>query len=128
MEFLENLNKKNAPNEEAFNALLKKIDFLTDKDYIDFIKKHNGAGGFLSSESYILLWNIEDLIALNPYYKDEPQCMNYFFFGSDGSELGYAFDKQNNGIVSIDFLEIGNIKPEYIASSFISFVNKLSAT
>jgi len=109
-----------------FKLYWKKIDFQIDKDYLGFIKKHNGAEGFLSRDNYLLLWNVEDLTALNPYYKDDPECKNYFFFGSDGSNLGYAFDKSNSDVIAIDFLEIGTTEPKFIATSFKLFINKLS--
>lgn len=126
MDFLEKLNKNTSPNEDELNTLLMKIDFSIDKDYLLFINRYNGAEGFISKENYVLLWNIQDLIALNPYYEDEPQCNNYFFFGSNGSNLGYAFDKIKGGIISIDFLEIGSVEPFFIAKSFGAFGDNLS--
>ena len=126
MEYLDKLKKNDVPDKDSFHALLKKDDFGIDIDYLEFIKKHNGAEGFLSNDNYILLWNVQDLIALNPYYKDEPKCTNYFFFGSDGSNLGFAFDKKNKNIIAIDFIEIGITEPEFIATSFKLFINKLS--
>ena len=126
VESLETLKKNALPGVDAFNALLKKIDFLIDKDYLDFIKEHNGAEGFLSDDNFILFWNVEDLIALNPYYKHDPESNNYFFFGSDGSSLGYAFDKINNNVVAIDFYEFGTTKPKRMADSFKLFIDRLT--
>jgi len=126
MEILSTLKKNDLPTADTFDAVVKKLDFPIDKDYLDFIQKHNGAAGFLNDEHYVLFWEVVDLIALNPYYKHDPKGNNYFFFGSDGSSLGYAFDKINDAIVAVDFYEFGIAEPTYIAPTFKLFIDKLS--
>jgi hypothetical protein len=123
---IEQLNKNEAPDNNDYSLLLKKIDFDIDKDFLEFIKNHNGAEGNIGSNRYILFWNTEQLISLNPYYEDDTKCEELFFFGTDGSNLGYAFDKKNKKIVSIDFLDISQIQSDIIADTFLSFLNVLS--
>lgn len=100
----------------------RKIDFAIDLDYLDFIKKHDGSEGFLNENTFIQFWNIDDLIALNPYYEDVEKCGKLFFFGTDGSNLGFAFSKLDSTIVSIDFLEILDKDPDFVSKTFISFL------
>ena len=107
---MEQLNKNEAPDSIVYSALLQKINFNIDKGFIEFIKNHNGAEGNISENSYLILWNIEQLISLNPYYEDNKECEELFFFGTDGSNLGYAFDKKSGEVVSIDFLDISQMK------------------
>lgn len=122
---MEQLNKNEAPDSIVYSALLQKINFNIDKGFIEFIKNHNGAEGNISENSYLILWNIEQLISLNPYYEDNKECEELFFFGTDGSNLGYAFDKKSGEVVSIDFLDISQIQPTVIANSFAAFLNAL---
>ena len=39
---------------------------------------NNGAEGPINS-NYIILWSIEDLLSLNPYYEGVEECDNIFF-------------------------------------------------
>jgi hypothetical protein len=84
---IQNLNTNSAPTDMAYLSLSKKIDFEIDDDYLDFIKRFNGAEGFLGQDSFVLFWNIDDLLALNPYYEDNEESEKLFFFGTDGSNL-----------------------------------------
>jgi hypothetical protein len=120
------LNKNEALDIDACSALLNKIDFNIDKDFIEFIKTHNGAEGNIRKNNYILFWNVEQIVLLNPYYEDNKESEELFFFGTNGSNLGYAFNKRNGKIVSIDFLDISRIEPDVIADTFLSFLNVLA--
>lgn len=112
------------PRENEVNRLLSKLDFDPDGDFIVWIQSCSEAAGFISSEEYIQFWNVDDLIALNPYYDDINEAKELFFFGSDGSNLGYAFDKNNGNVVAIDFLDIGDSEPAHVAHSFLEFMSK----
>lgn len=121
---LQNLDKNDAPDPAAYSALLAKIDFRIDEDFLEFIKTYDGAEGEMG-RNYLMLWNIEDILALNPYYEDIPECEKLFFFGSDGSSYGYAFEKDGGKIVGIDFLDIGEKEADFHAESFIEFLRKV---
>lgn len=123
---LKNLSKNEIPSQSLYEKLLNKIDFNIDKEYLDFISKYNGAEGEMGTEKYISLWNIENILSLNPYYEDVEECLNLFFFGTDGSNYGYAFDKITGKVVGIDFLNIGNSDPNIITNSFKNFLTFLS--
>jgi len=120
------LNKNPPPNPDQLSNLINKIDFAIGNDYWDFIKNHDGAEGFLNDTNFIQLWGIDNLIALNPYYPNDPTCEELFFFGTNGSNLGYAFDKKTGGIISLDFIDIGVENPTATASSFTELINNLS--
>lgn len=108
----------------VWNEYSKKLDFIIDKDYVDFLKQSNG-GKLLSSNLYLEFWRLEDIIMLNPYYEDVDECKKLFFFGTDGSNLGYGFNKKTGYIVCIDFLEIGYSVPKILANNFKEFLDKL---
>ena len=122
----ERLVKNEIPSQSLYEKLLKKVDFNIDKDYLDFISKYNGAEGDIGSEQYLSLWDIENILSCNPYYEDVDECLNLFFFGTDGANYGYAFEKITGSVVGIDFLDIGNVSPEVIGNSFKIFLISLN--
>ncbi len=122
---VKSLNKNIAPDDLVYSKLLESINFKIDIDFLEFIKKYNGAEGILGENNFILFWKIEQLIALNPYYKGVKECDGLLFFASNGSNLGYAFEKKSGWIVGIDFLDISFTQPEIMAQSFDLFLNKL---
>jgi len=126
IKLLEDSNEQNKPDESLIQALLEKIDFPIDPDYWNFIENHDGGQLFFDNNEYLGLWTVEEVIQLNPYFEGDPEMDNYFFFGSDGSNTGYAFDKRNGGVVSIDYIEWGEVEPKNIGDSFKSFINELS--
>lgn len=123
---LDNFSKNELPSQSLYQQLLDKIDFNIDEDYLDFIFKYNGAEGDIGSEAYLSLWDIENVLVCNPYYEDVEECKDLFFFGTEGSNYGYAFEKINGGVIGIDFLDIGNIPPNKIANTFKDFLIALS--
>ncbi|UZT98212.1 SMI1/KNR4 family protein [Chryseobacterium fluminis] len=118
--------KNEIPSQLLYEKLLQKIDFNIDKEYLDFIAKYNGAEGIVGLEQYLTLWDIQNILSCNPYYEDVKECFNLFFFGTDGSNYGYAFDKVTGNIVGIDFLDIGDVSPEVRGNSFKDFLISLN--
>jgi hypothetical protein len=119
---MESLSKIGSPTSQEITTLLNKIDFKIDLDYLDFIKNYNGGEGFLNKNNFVQFWNINQLIEFNPYYLDEPYCKNLFFFATDGSNLGYAFNKIENEILGFDLLEISENGKTIISKSFVEFL------
>lgn len=117
--------KSEKPDLETVHNLNKKIDFKIDEAFIDFYTNNNGMeGDLMNSDEYIMFWKIEEIISLNPYFEEVPICDELMFFGTDGSSLGYAIDKKNSKFVSIDFYEIMEIAPTFVANSFYDFLNR----
>jgi hypothetical protein len=126
IKLIETLDKNSQSSDEIYFELLAKINFQIDIDFLEFIKKHNGAEGYIGGDNFLLFWTIEQLIALNPYYEEVEECKKLFFFGTDGSNLGYAFEKETGKIISIDFLDISTVNPDFISDSFELFLEKIS--
>lgn len=125
---LEKLDCNERPDPTVVEQFLTSLDFVVDKELLDFVIQNDGAEGFVSDEIFLQIWPLKDIISLNPYYEDVEICHRLLFFGSDGSNLGFAVDKVTGGFVSLDFLEIGDTDPLQIASSFGEFLKVLSAS
>lgn len=123
---LSSFTKNDLPSHSLYTKFIETIDFDIDGEYLKFVSKYNGAEGSIGKDGYLSLWDIENVIACNPYYDDVEDCLNLFFIGTDGSNYGYAFEKNSGKIVGIDFLDIGEIEPLSIANSFIDLLRILN--
>lgn len=123
---LDGFSKNDIPSQSLYEKFIKNIDFSIDEDYLAFIAQCNGADGDIGNNEYLSLWDIENVLSCNPYYEDVQECLDLFFFGTDGSNYGYAFDKHTGGIVGIDFMDIGTLEPDKTGDSFAEFLNKLN--
>ncbi len=116
------IKKNNPPGEDLLSTLIEKIDFAIDKQFLFLMRRYNGVSGCMNEGKYFIIWSIEDILKINPYYDFIEQCKNLFFFGSDGSGIVYAFNKTNRLIVSMRYSGIGAEDPKIIASSFDKFL------
>ena len=123
---LSNFTKNDVPSHSLYTKFIEAIDFDIDGGYLTFISKYNGAEGNIGKEGYLSLWDIENVLACNPYYDDVEDCLNLFFIGTDGANYGYAFEKTPEKIIGIDFLDIGETKPLPIANSLIDLLKILN--
>lgn len=126
LKYLDSFQKNAEPELNELNVFFSNIDFNIDKEFFELYKIFNGAEGFLNQVNFLILWKISDIVALNPYYEDSIECENLFFFGTNGSNYGYAFDKNKSTIVGIDFLEIYDHQPILISNTFLEFLDELS--
>ena len=113
------------PSEREVELFRKKIDFDLDSRFLELMTLCNGGEGFVTDQFFLQLWTMQQILELNPYYEDVEICRNLCFFGTDGSNLGFAFNKQTGQVVSIDFLELGRIDPRIEAASFAEFLTNI---
>ena len=128
-ELLSVVTKKSKPRKEEIVALMNKVDFKIDQDYLDFIEAHDGAEGFVGDRSYILLWTIEDLISVNPYYEesiDDGYSKSLFLFGSNGGDTTYGIRKSDGVFVEAPFIGISPETSIERGRSFMEFLSFLS--
>lgn len=108
--------------EDKIKDIEEKFKITLPKNYIEYISKNNGFSGDLNGE-YCDLWKLEDIISLNEEYKVQEFFPNLIYFGSNGGDEAYAFDKSNNMcIVSISFISNEKDK-KIIANNFKEFIN-----
>lgn len=87
------------------------------------MKNNNGYTGMIRKEYYDI-WKLEDIITRNNGYHVQEFFPNLVYFGSNGGDEAFAFDKSNNmSIVSIPFIGTEEDKT-VIADSFNNFINK----
>jgi hypothetical protein len=126
--YLHDLEKNEIGAPEALvQNLLRQLDFELPKDYIGIMLEFDGGEGEVGENSWLCLFPIEDLIPTNKAYKLlMEQIPDYFLFGKDAADTGYAFHKFNKTIHSFGLMS--NFKTDYIkfcGNSFIEFVEYL---
>lgn len=128
-ELLGKITKNNKPNEDEISLLMNKIDFNIDQDYLNFIKLHDGAEGFIGESSYILLWGVGDLLSLNPYYEeaiDDGYSGSVFLFGSNGGDTAYGIKKAGGIFFEAPFIGMSNDTSILRGNNFTEFLSFLS--
>ena len=65
------------------------------KDYIEFMKKHNGGEGDIGS-TWLVLYPLEELQDVNDDYEVEKFLPNHVIIGSDGGDEFYGIDSKGN--------------------------------
>lgn len=92
-------------------------------DYIEYMEKNNGYTGMINDEYYDI-WKIEDIISNNNDYEVQDFFPNLIYFGSNGGDEAFAFDKsQNMCIVSIPFIGTEDDKI-VLANDFKKFIGE----
>jgi hypothetical protein len=84
----------------------------------------NGAEGQLNG-SYLILWPIEELFNLNEAYHVDEFAPGFFFIGSDGDDIAFAFDKETGELYEMPFIGMSREEAIFRAKDFPGFVNSL---
>lgn len=96
-------------------------------DYVDFLNRQNGGEGFIGSDSYVILWAVNELELFNREYEVGSYCPELLLIGSSGGGEAYAFDKRSTpwGVVQVPFIGMDYSLCEELASSFSEFIETL---
>jgi len=125
--YFENLLKNDGASEYLINQVQKDLDFILPPDYISIIKEFNGGEGEIGNNSWLFLFPIEELLEVNQdYVLLMEQIPDYFLFGKDAADTGYAFHKVVKSIHSFGLMSNFDTDPiEFCGNSFFDFVKYL---
>ena len=75
------------------------------RDYVRFLREHNGGEGFIG-DNYLILWKAEELSTFNREYEVNQYAAGLLLFGSNGGGEGYGFDTRSPDmtIVRVPFI------------------------
>ncbi len=105
------------------------FEFSFPTEYIEILKEYNGSEGNVSDEGYLLLFPANDLFDANyTWYKilmeDIP---DYFLFGKDAADTGYAFHKHNHSYHSFGLMSnFETDKITFCGNNFLEFLLAIS--
>lgn len=120
------VNKPGA-TEQSLTQLEVQENFELPVDFKDLMKEFNGAEGEIGENSWLVLFPIEDLLSANRGYKSlMDQIPDYFLFGKDAADTGYAINKQDKSFHSFGLMSDFNTDPiEFCGSSLNEFLDYL---
>lgn len=82
-------------------------------DYKQFVLAYDGGEGCVGSNSYLVLWTLNDIIELNEAYAVNQFAPGLILFGTDGADTAYAYDMRTDKkmIVEVPFIgmNLGNL-------------------
>lgn len=111
-------------NLSSINITEENLKIKFPEQYKNFLMAHNGAEGPIGGNSYLVLWPIEDIISLNEEYGAFEFTPEILYFGSDGGEMAYAFDRRTLivKIIEIPFESISIDDAVELSDDFDDFI------
>lgn len=105
----------------------KLLNFKLPPDYIEFIRFYNGAEGEIGDNSYLCLFGIEELKEVNSdYVLLVEQIPDYYLFGKDAADTGYAFHKLKHSYHEFGLMsDFENDSVNFCGNSFYEFIQFL---
>ena len=125
LKLVEKIKRKPPADADEIKSVERTLSIVFPKDYFDWMLLSNGGSGFVGENSYLLLWSLEQIIALNASYRKLGKYIPKFvLFGSDGGEERYAFDTQLPSLpvleISLENLDTKRAKP--VGENFSAFL------
>jgi hypothetical protein len=111
----------------AIQDLQRQLDFELPDDYIDLVKECNGGEGEVGENNWLCLFPIEELIIVNRDYGILMQEIpDYFLFGKDAADTGFAFHKKMKTIHSFGLMSNFETDPiVFCGNTFLEFMEYL---
>jgi hypothetical protein len=97
-------------------------------EYREFLLLANGGKGFIGSDSYAMLWRVEELLRFNKEYQVDEYAPGLLLFGSSGGGEAFAFDvrkKEVQPVVSVPFVGMDLSEALPLADTFDGFLEHL---
>lgn len=118
-------------NEPASEINIKNVEELLSinfpQEYYDFLLISNGGEGAIG-QSYLVLWEIEDLVELNDAYGVEEFAPGLLIIGSDGGDTAYCIDIRSDikPFVQVPFVGMDLSEVQVCSNDFKGFLNFLN--
>ena len=102
------------------------VQLLPD-DYLTAIAEFGGREGFLG-ETYLRLYRLQELVALNLAYDVPTLLPEVIVFGSDGCGEAFAFLAGQAGVFQVPFLPLATQHVKRLGANFAEFLRSLAAS
>ncbi|MFN5028099.1 MAG: SMI1/KNR4 family protein [Burkholderiales bacterium] len=113
--------------EAAVSRAQAQLNMRLPADYVEFLYWSNGGEGIIG-ETYLMLWQVEDLAKLNIAYEVEEYAAGLLLFGSNGGGEAFAFDTQKLHweVVRVPFVGMDKTEAIPVATTFADFFRILA--
>jgi hypothetical protein len=114
--------------DEVFTDFIAEVGPMPHKDYLAFMRAHNGCDGPVGKEGVISIWPLEDVVSGTEGYNVEEFAPGLLLFAGDGGGTGYAFDRQDPRwpVVEVELVSISRDEMKFVAPTFSEFIRKLA--
>lgn len=120
----------NAPADiERLHTIEREWKITFPKQYVDFMKLHDGGEGPIGEYGYLAIWDIEELVWFNQ--SDEVRKVSgLIYFASDRGGTYFAFDMQNSSMRIVELYRdtVHFSETKVIADSLEVFIEYVYST
>lgn len=115
--------------DEFFTEFLHTVGEVPHRDYLEFMRRHNGCDGPVGKEGYVRIWPLEEVVTGTEEAGTPEFAPGLLLFAGDGGGEAYAFDRQDPRwpIVMVNLISMSREEMKPVASTFTEFVQKLAA-
>ena len=82
--------------EKQVDDLSTSLGLSLPRDYLDFLRRHDGAG-FFTKDHYVIIWKAEEVPRSNQDLNVETLAPGILLFGSNGAAEAFGFDMRQDG-------------------------------
>ena len=110
-----------------FNRLEEEAEVqLGDKysKFQPFLEEMISGEGMVGEESYLILWEKNELEQLNQAYEVDEYLHDILLIGSDGGDMAYGINAQGE-YVEVPFIGMDDDEVEVVAGNFDEFISYL---
>ena len=112
--------------DELFSDFIGEVGDVPHRDYLEFMRRHNGCDGPTGRSGYIRIWPLEDVILWTE--QTDEFAPGLLLFAGDGGGEAYAFDRQTPEwpIVAVPLVGLSRKEMKFVAPTFAEFISKLA--
>jgi len=127
VKYFENIELNGSTSAQEIDIVEKDMGLQFPIDYRQFIMNYNGGEGSIGSNSYIVLWSLNDITELNEAYEVNLFAPGLLLFGTDGANNAYAYDMRSveKIIVEVPFIGMDLDEITMCAENLIEFLDYL---
>lgn len=114
-------------SDDLVKEVQDKVAFEFPPDYIEVMKEFNGGEGGMGENRWLMLFPFDELIKTNQDYAFLMQDIpDYFLFGKDAADEGFAFHKTNKTLHAFGLMSDFNTDPIiFCGNNFLEFLEYL---
>lgn len=121
------MNAETVKKLALFNWVEEEAEFRLEGKYSKFqpfIEEMISGEGMVGEESYLILWEKNELEQLNQAYEVDEYLHDILLIGSDGGDMAYGINAQGE-YVEVPFIGMDDDEVEVVAGNFDEFISYL---
>lgn len=98
-------------------------------DYLDLLKRTNGAEGFINRSTYLCIWSVSQVQELNDAYSVKEFAPGLMLIGTNGGDAGYALDLRRSScsLMEVPLVGMSVDEAKEVGTDFEDFLRRLGS-